>query len=110
MERLNLFLLAVMLAMHSCLPVVATDPLYTDPTQPVDVRVADLLGRMTLAEKIGQMTQIERAVCNESVMHDYFIGTSQFGEQEDCSAELCGMYSNFPGSSGLNFQWQQGVS
>ncbi|WP_395694207.1 glycoside hydrolase family 3 protein [Nocardioides sp.] len=36
-------------------------PPYQDPTQPTAVRVADLLGRMSLAEKIGQMTQAERA-------------------------------------------------
>ena len=36
-------------------------PPYQDPSQPTSVRVADLLGRMTLAEKIGQMTQAERA-------------------------------------------------
>lgn len=30
-------------------------PLYRDPNQPVERRVKDLLGRMTLAEKIGQM-------------------------------------------------------
>jgi beta-glucosidase len=34
---------------------------YMDSRLPVDRRVADLLGRMTLAEKIGQMTQAERA-------------------------------------------------
>ncbi|MBT0771985.1 glycoside hydrolase family 3 protein [Kineosporia sp. J2-2] len=34
---------------------------YLDPDRPVRARVADLLGRMTLAEKIGQMTQGERA-------------------------------------------------
>ena len=34
---------------------------YQNPRQSVDRRVADLLGRMTLAEKIGQMTQAERA-------------------------------------------------
>jgi beta-glucosidase len=33
---------------------------YLDPKQPVAKRVADLLGRMTLAEKVGQMTQAER--------------------------------------------------
>ena len=33
---------------------------YQDPSLPVGQRVADLLGRMTLAEKIGQMTQAER--------------------------------------------------
>ncbi|HLL67370.1 MAG TPA: glycoside hydrolase family 3 N-terminal domain-containing protein [Micromonosporaceae bacterium] len=33
---------------------------YLDSRLPVDRRVADLLGRMTLEEKIGQMTQAER--------------------------------------------------
>ncbi len=32
-------------------------PLYKDPSQPVEKRVADLLSRMTLEEKIGQMNQ-----------------------------------------------------
>jgi beta-glucosidase len=32
---------------------------YLDSSSPVPTRVADLLGRMTLAEKIGQMVQIE---------------------------------------------------
>jgi beta-glucosidase len=35
-------------------------PLYTDATQPIDARVADLLSYMTLEEKIGQMTLIEK--------------------------------------------------
>ena len=34
---------------------------YQDPDLPTGKRVADLLGRMTLEEKIGQMTQAERA-------------------------------------------------
>ena len=33
---------------------------YRDPTQPTAARVADLLGRLTLAEKIAQMTQPEK--------------------------------------------------
>src|SRR5262245_31160614 len=33
---------------------------YMDASLPVDQRVADLMGRMTLVEKIGQMTQAER--------------------------------------------------
>lgn len=33
---------------------------YEDAGLPVSARVADLLGRMTLAEKVGQMTQTER--------------------------------------------------
>src|SRR4051794_33681556 len=35
-------------------------PPYEDPSLPVSQRVDDLLPRMTLAEKIGQMTQAER--------------------------------------------------
>jgi beta-glucosidase len=35
-------------------------PLYLDASQPTDSRVEDLLARMTLEEKIGQMTQAER--------------------------------------------------
>src|SRR5215472_888307 len=34
-------------------------PAYLNPRLPVQARVADLLGRMTLPEKIGQMVQIE---------------------------------------------------
>src|SRR5436305_802232 len=46
----------------SARPLDAAAPLpYENPTLPVAQRVQDLLSRMTLAEKIGQMTQAERA-------------------------------------------------
>lgn len=48
---------------------------YKDATKPVEVRVKDLLSRMTLAEKIGQMTQIERVVATTDVLKNYYIGT-----------------------------------
>ncbi|MEW2566327.1 glycoside hydrolase family 3 N-terminal domain-containing protein [Streptomyces sp. NPDC047070] len=34
-----------------------TSPLYRDPDAPVETRVGDLLGRMTLQEKVGQVNQ-----------------------------------------------------
>ncbi len=39
----------------------SSTPAYLDSGAPVQARVADLLGRMTLAEKIGQMVQIEQS-------------------------------------------------
>lgn len=50
------------------------DCVYKDPNAPVEERVKDLLSRMTLEEKIGQMTQIERAVANHSAIRDGCIG------------------------------------
>ncbi|KAJ0817784.1 putative glucan 1,3-beta-glucosidase [Helianthus annuus] len=49
--------------------------LYKDPKQPQSVRINDLLKRMTLEEKIGQMTQIERKVASKEVMKKYLIGS-----------------------------------
>ncbi|CAM0876252.1 unnamed protein product [Alopecurus aequalis] len=53
----------------------ADDPKYKDPKQPIAVRINDLMGRMTLAEKIGQMTQIEREKATPGVLSKYFIGS-----------------------------------
>ncbi|BBN08676.1 beta-glucosidase [Marchantia polymorpha subsp. ruderalis] len=54
---------------------LAQQPLYKDASQPVELRVQDLLSRMTVQEKIGQMTQIERTVATPEVMTQYFIGS-----------------------------------
>lgn len=47
---------------------------YKDPKVPIKARIEDLLGRMTLAEKIGQMSQIERLNATSDVLKKYFIG------------------------------------
>lgn len=47
---------------------------YKDPSQPIEIRIKDLIKKMTLEEKIGQMTQIERTVASVEVMKKYFIG------------------------------------
>lgn len=48
---------------------------YKDPKQPLGARIRDLMNRMTLQEKIGQMVQIERSVATPEVMKKYFIGS-----------------------------------
>ncbi|PON62150.1 Glycoside hydrolase [Parasponia andersonii] len=48
---------------------------YKDPKQPIKVRVKDLLKRMTVEEKMGQMAQIDRKVASAEVMKKYFIGS-----------------------------------
>ncbi|GFP87501.1 lysosomal beta glucosidase [Phtheirospermum japonicum] len=62
-----------------CCWIVVSNPneyvIYKDPNQPVSKRVTDLLKRMTLAEKIGQMTQIERSVASADVLKQYYIGS-----------------------------------
>lgn len=52
---------------------------YKDLQQPLlKARIDDLMSRMTLEEKIGQMTQIERDVSSSDVINKYFIGMFLF--------------------------------
>lgn len=53
---------------------VEEDALYTDPSAPIADRVEDLLSYMTLAEKIGQMTLVEKNSIREDDITDLFIG------------------------------------
>ncbi|MED4599113.1 glycoside hydrolase family 3 N-terminal domain-containing protein [Paenibacillus validus] len=51
-------------------------PVYKDPARPIEERVSDLIGTMTLDEKIGQMVQAERASLGTiSDVKTYFIGS-----------------------------------
>ncbi|KAG9157287.1 hypothetical protein Leryth_004945 [Lithospermum erythrorhizon] len=52
---------------------------YKDPKQPLRVRIRDLMSRMTLEEKIGQMSQIDREVASREVINKYFIGSTLGG-------------------------------
>ncbi|HEY0601959.1 MAG TPA: glycoside hydrolase family 3 N-terminal domain-containing protein [Herpetosiphonaceae bacterium] len=53
-----------------------TTPIYKDPAAPIPNRVADLLSRMTLDEKIGQMTQPDRgSLTAESDIATYYLGS-----------------------------------
>ncbi|XP_077245223.1 uncharacterized protein LOC143885112 [Tasmannia lanceolata] len=75
MARLRAPLLALLFLCCWESLVEASYTKYKDPKQPLPVRIKDLLSRMTLEEKIGQMTQIERSVASAEIMNKYFIGS-----------------------------------
>ncbi|KAG4176251.1 hypothetical protein ERO13_A11G233250v2 [Gossypium hirsutum] len=77
MARSRVAILIMGVVLWCCLttPAKAEYMKYKDPKQPIPVRIQDLLDRMTLEEKIGQMVQIERKVASADVMKEYFIGS-----------------------------------
>ncbi|XP_042424359.1 beta-glucosidase BoGH3B-like [Zingiber officinale] len=77
MKVLQILLFVILISTCWEMVVVAEYVKYKDPKQPLNVRIKDLLGRMTLAEKIGQMSQIERenATANPGALKTYFIGS-----------------------------------
>jgi len=56
---------------------LAQTPLYLNPNAPIDQRVDDLIARMTLDEKIGQMMQVDNTAisANPAAISDYFMGS-----------------------------------
>ncbi|XVF05032.1 hypothetical protein REPUB_Repub05bG0136400 [Reevesia pubescens] len=48
---------------------------YKDPSQPINKRIRDLIQRMTLEEKVGQMAQLDRTKATPQIMKDYGIGS-----------------------------------
>jgi beta-glucosidase len=49
--------------------------IYDDPSQPLEARLEDLLKHMTLEEKIGQMTQVEKNSIQPGDITKYYIGS-----------------------------------
>jgi beta-glucosidase len=67
---------SLLLGLILILPVTGYSQIYLDSTATVEARVEDLLSRMTLNEKIGQMVQTERNFANvNAVIADYFLGS-----------------------------------
>ncbi|XP_031287067.1 uncharacterized protein LOC116145764 [Pistacia vera] len=75
MGKSSIPLLVFMLLCCSAFVTEATYLKYKDSKQPLGARIRDLMSRMTLAEKIGQMLQIERSVATADVMKKYYIGS-----------------------------------
>uniref|UniRef100_A0A5B7A030 Putative lysosomal beta glucosidase-like n=1 Tax=Davidia involucrata TaxID=16924 RepID=A0A5B7A030_DAVIN len=75
MARISIFYMGI-LVMCCWVAIAEAEYLkYKDPKQPLNVRIKNLMSRMTLEEKIGQMVQIDRSVASAEVMKKYFIGS-----------------------------------
>ncbi|KAL6966623.1 beta-glucosidase [Sarracenia purpurea var. burkii] len=48
---------------------------YKDPNRPINARIRDLMRRMTLEEKVGQMMQLEKVNATPEILRDYSIGS-----------------------------------
>jgi beta-glucosidase len=80
-------------------PVSSAALPYQDPALPVADRVTDLLARMTLDDKIGQMTQAERAAITPAQLTQYRVGSvlsgGGSGPAQNTPAAWADMYDNF---------------
>ncbi len=66
----------VLLSLTGVMILVSCGKIYQNPKADVNKRTEDLLKRMTLDEKIGQMTQGERAYKNiDSLVKDLYLGS-----------------------------------
>src|SRR5687767_4269998 len=91
MKRISSFLFLLSFLLSACgahapstdtpteAPIATTESpgpvIHTDPSRPVEKRIEDLLSRMTLDEKIGQMTQVEKNSIKQGDITKYFIGS-----------------------------------
>ena len=77
MALLGIFLTVTHTDLFDAKPTVSMPPanaLYLDPSQPIEARVADLLSYMTLEEKIGQMTLVEKNSIQGGDVAAYHVG------------------------------------
>ncbi|KAF5470463.1 hypothetical protein F2P56_010977 [Juglans regia] len=79
---------------------------YRDPNAAVEARIKDLLSRMTLEEKVGQMTMIERRVATHDAIKDLSIGgmmsaagSGPFGKVKTKSSDWADMVDRFQKSA-----------
>jgi beta-glucosidase len=73
---LLLILLTAIFLINNPLKPPGESPPYLNPNLSVEDRAADLLSRMTIDEKVGQMTQVDRQfLVSESDIATYFLGS-----------------------------------
>ena len=58
MKAVFAFAISIACLAGNCLSQTNTQPVFRDPSKPMDVRIADLIGRMTLEEKAQQLNHL----------------------------------------------------
>jgi beta-glucosidase len=91
-RNFKISLIASVLTLITANSSFAQGGIYLDPKQPLSSRVEDLLSRMTLEEKIGQM--------NMPCVYVDEMGKDIPGKTEACRKLTEGKYSDFPGPAG----------
>src|SRR5690606_16209558 len=76
-----------------------TDELYKDPAQPIEARVKDLVSRMTLEEKISQMSYGAAAIER--------LGVPEYNWWNEClhGVGRAGIATVFPQAIGMAASW-----
>lgn len=83
-----LFILVITIYILTVSNLIAQNQIYLDPSASNDSRVEDLLAKMTLDEKIGQMTQADHAaVSNLDDVKNYYLGSILSGGGSDPTPE-----------------------
>ena len=77
MAKISILLVGLWLLVNWSGLLDAKNMKYKNPKHSTDTRVEDLVSRMTLEEKIGQMLQIERKYASADLLKKYFIGNHQ---------------------------------
>ncbi|XP_031121479.1 uncharacterized protein LOC116024668 [Ipomoea triloba] len=73
--------LVLVIILCSCMAAIGAEQeeeeykVYKDPNKKIGARIRDLLRRMTLEEKIGQMTQVDRENLTAAVVRDRWLGS-----------------------------------
>lgn len=103
------FLALLLPAYHSCSPAQAQPKAHVyafpfqDPDQPIDKRVDDLVSRMTLEEKIGQMMNAAPAIPR--------LGVPEYNWWNEClhGVARAGLATVFPQAIGLAAGWDENM-
>jgi len=80
-------------------PVVQAAPIFQDPSQPTDQRIDDLIQRMSLREKLGQMLNTAAAIPR--------LGVPAYDYWNEClhGVARAGLATSFPQAIGMAAMW-----